>query len=1544
MLNSPFALFYYSESSASDTANGAGIPVSSQQTGIWLHSQLGGEQDLYNLVYSRHFEHTLDDEAARGAVEEIVGRHTALRVRFRVVEGALKQELSADVVVPWTRLELGELDQGQRQERLTECLARARAHPFDLAEGPLLRVDHLVMGEGRSVLVLSVHHICFDGQSMAVFEREFDALYEAFAAKRPCDMPPLTMSYFDYCRAQRSQAAGQAFQGQLEYWRNQLEGLPAVHGLPVAAARREGRGHRGGVHSAVLDCDQFRRLKALSASLNVSLFSVVHALFATLIARHANSTDVVIGVPFAKRASADGSGAALEGLVGLFADPVVLRVDCHESLSFVDLVAAVREVSIAALVNGDVPFAALVSELHKERASHVPPLFQIMLNMIDGSTYGSGGGGSGFVEVASDQAKYDLTLYVAETDDDRLGFHFNYNADLFEAAWIGTLQRHLFQLAESAFAEPGQNIYALPMLGADEQAELFAFGQGDAAELERFQSLVARFEAQVLRTPDRVAAVDEHESVTFAELAERVRRIAKAIRAACPQARGGDEFLVALHAPRGVSTVAAMLGVLMAGGAFVCLDVDASLSRNRTILDDAGPALLVCADPAAWEDVQSDRMVLLDLAQALAFELDDAAVTDDATHADRLMYVVYTSGSTGRPKGVMVEHRQFAGFLAGFARQCGALGVEAPETWLINHAFTFDPALIGLALLCAGTQVVILSTAQMMEPAEIRRLIELHRVRIFKTTPPLAVALIEGMPEGSHAPHLIVGGDDTSAHALVRLTEYCARFGRKVLNAYGPTETTVNCAFDVLDGQVTIGRPMLGCAAYVLGEGRSLLPRGSVGELYVGGECVARGYLGAEAMTRASFVDSPFPQQAGGRLYRTGDFVRWLEDGRLQFVGRRDSQVKVRGYRVEAGEVEQAILATGLIADVRVMFNAQTQQLLAYLIPQTDAAGDGAEALIERVRRALQDCLPVYMHPARYASLRAWPTTRHGKLDRQALSELTVHAADDDSDDSRAPIGELKLKLAEVWSSLLGVPAHSIGADSCFFKLGGHSLIAIQLSSRLYELFGCMLQVRDILDHSRFDDLAERIRSPLRRSGMAPIAPTPSTAVDAKDSNGIARFPASYSQNKFWLIDNLSESGTRFNIVMRIGLSRDCGADVVQRALDAVVARHEALRTSFEHVDGLWQLIRARGYCPLRTVDLGDGDARERARQLDAVLDAEYALVRDLRNGPLISATLITLPDSSELLVNLHHIVSDAWSNEQLAQEVRAACQALLQGHPIELPPLPIQYRDYSAWQHQSLQDRLPMLEAYWTRRLDDLPLVHGLPLDRPRPAHPSSAGAYHSQHIAPALYKPLSLLFLNHKATLFVGLQALFSVFLARWSGQRDIVLGTATANREHPDTRHLIGALVDTGVLRNQVRDEVSFLEHLLAVRERTLDDQAHFDMPFEVLVRTLNPPRDSSYSPLFQLVLNLVYSDNDIAGFEWKLDGKASPTISVNYDLTMYAKPSDRGLHLTWCYATDLFEAGTIERMAASFETLLAAVVTDPTRRLDALPLVDGDEREA
>ncbi|MDR6674927.1 non-ribosomal peptide synthetase [Xanthomonas sp. 1678] len=1496
-----------------------GIPVTAQQAGVWLHCQIASEQGLYNLVYVRDFGCHIDDVAGRRAVQDIVARHSALRVRFNVVDGKVVQLPVADPEVPWSFREGTADGEAGTQAGLDACIDECLVHVFDLAHGPLLRMIHLRSGD-RSVLVFTVHHICFDALSLGIFEREFDALLGFHSSGGFPPLPEAPASYLDFCRAQHLQHGTQAYAGQLEYWQRKLSGLSASHGLPLRQARPEERSYRGQTFICTMEQAHSAQLRTLSAQLNVTLFTLLHALFAIVLARHANNSDVVIGVPFAKRIAADGSGVGLDNVIGLFADPVVLRLECRAGLSFRQLVAEAQRTSIEALANSDVPFSHLAKAQQQGRSGAAPPLFQIMLNMVDEDEAAE----TGFQLVATPLAKYDLNLHASGLRDGRIEFHFNYSADLFTSEWIERLHRHLVQLAISAVSDPDAEIHALTMLEAPERERLLAYSRAGGDSTEPFRPLVDRFEAHAVRQPQAIAMVDAHGEISFGDLAVRVAALAGAIRGAvAAAAAAGLEPIVAVHVTRGMRTLLAMLASLRAGAAFLCLDDRAPAAHNRRLLEAVMPAVLVADDVGRVRSTFGARFAIVDV-DGPWDAVDPAAV--GTSGPQDLMYVAMTSGSTGQPKGVMVEHRQFAGFMAGFAQQCATLGAALPSTWLVSHAFTFDPSLIGLGLLCEGSKVVVLSREQMTDPPAVAELVRAHAAPVFKTSPAFAAALVPHLLDTHHAPHLIVGGDDTSASTLALLQRYRARTGRRVVNAYGPTETTVNCTYAELDDVVTIGGPMQGCRVHVLGEGRELLPLGSIGELHVGGDCVARGYFGRADLTATAFVEDPF--QARGRLYRTGDLVRWRDDGRLQFVGRRDAQVKVRGFRVEPGEVEHAILATGAVVDARVVLNPQTQQLVAFLIAHS---GDATIAdTLERVRQAVAGQLPEYMQPSRYASVAAWPLTGNGKLDRVAL---LANGTFIDAQEGGELTDAVEEQLAQIWSSLLGVEEGSVRSHSCFFMLGGHSLIAIQLSGRIHERFGCVLPVRDVFEHSRLAAMASRIRAAMKRGDLSAIPVL---------ADGAVRVPASYSQNKFWLVDNVTGQGDRFNLLVSIALPAGSADADVRAALELIVQRHAALRTTFEYQDGLWQVVHGQCDIAMLTSDLRDVADPQRGGVLARLIQAEAGRFRDLGRGPLLDAQLIKLAERDWVLLNVHHIATDAWSNEVLSTELRQAYAAIAAGRTPQLPPLPVQYRDYAAWQRTRVGERLPVLEAYWRGRLDGAPATHSLPLDHVRPSIPSGQGAVHVHRIEASVQQRFSALLLEHRATLFVGFQAVFSAFLARWGGERDVVIGTATANRDHPDTRYMVGAFVDTVVLRNEVATASSFVEHLRNVRDDHLRDQSHFDMPFEELVRSLNPVR-GSHSPFFQVVLNLVYSGHDGLA-QLANDATSSepgPPASVNYDLTLYARPTPEGVELEWWYATDLFTPATIARMADSFQTLLQAAVADPAAPVQALPMVGEAE---
>ncbi|UAA37426.1 amino acid adenylation domain-containing protein [Paraneptunicella aestuarii] len=1500
------------------------LEASFQQTSVWLHERVAQEHTLYNLVFVRDADESFNFDAAEKAINEIVSRHITLRTHFVFQHGELLQRIADDIPVQPIVVKAG--SDSDVKQKLAVTISHECDYCFDTASEHPIRVL-FVQGETSGALIFNIHHIAFDGWSLSVLEKEFKQAYSKYAGDVDAvnALPPLELNYIDYSKWQKSFVESGQYLEQLQFWKKQLANLPQCHGLPLDFPRPDKTDFSGQNLTFQLDIQTSLRLETLASSLNASLFVVVHALFSTLIARHSNQQDIVIGVPFANRPD-----SRLEKLIGLFADSIVMRVNCHNDLNFSELVEQVKQVSLNAQNNGNIPFVHLANELDFERTENIPPLFQIMMNMDEVEFNKTNVSEFKYFEPPS--SKVDLTLNI-RTSVDGLKFEINYNTSLFKEETIKGYQHHLVNLIRSAIVDPGCNIYDLAMLSSQEESELLQLARGPLSETVHQENWVELFEQQAARSPHAIAIVDESGEFTYEQINEQVQRVAVAVQSLSMQhkaAQGveGISHLVALQSPRDHNMLVMMLGVLKAGCAFLSLDPNNPLSRAHYIIQDAKPLCLLSADEDYWQGEMPAEVPVLNMKSIM--EQEQGEYQYCSRQPNDLMYVIYTSGSTGNPKGVMVEDAQFSNFMAGFDKQFKDLGIASLSNWLVTQSFSFDASLKGLGLLCQGIKLVVASEDQMTTPEQIWQLVEEHRIEVVNSTPSMISTLIDFHSEEQYAPHFIASGEDISYSVFGKIKDYCQRFERAALNVYGPTETTINAAYGVLEDGVDIGRPMQGVTAYVLGENLSLLPKGTIGELCIGGRGVARGYLNRAEQTQAVFVDCPYSQNE--RLYRTGDFVKLTENGKLQFAGRRDEQIKIRGYRVELEEVERVIVALPEVSEVKVLFKQDTQQLIAFVsLPSTIESmdADAVRAFQEQLRVQAKDNLPTYMQPSRFQFVDEWPTTGHGKLDTKALlaTEAEIVIA---SDGAGLPVTEMEKQLADIWSRLLDVPLSQIHLHDSFFDLGGHSLSAMSLVAEIQIQFDATLIVSDILGNAVFADLIRLIEQHQGRHSLASIP-------RQEDSS---RYLASYTQNNFWFVENLSETGKHFNVVSSIKLDKNYDVEKLKQALQLMTQRHEILRTNFEYDEMLWQRVHQEWQVPFKELDLSHCNEHDKQRAFSECLDNEYGLKRDLTNDPLMSATLVRMSDCAVLLLNLHHIITDGWSNQVLAQEFSLCLNALEHDKQADLPALPIQYRDYAIWQREEIKRTLADNIVYWGQRLKGLPEVHKLPLDYNRPSLPSSVGAYHYQHIEHDVFNRLSRLFLDNKSTMFVGLQTLFATFIARMSGETDVVLGTANANRNHPDTHHLVGAFVDTLVLRNQLNMEQDFVAQLAQTRDENLKDRAHFDMPFESLVRSLNPERNSSYSPLFQLVLNLVYSDDDIQEVA-DLERGESQYVNVNYDLTLYAKPTNKGLELTWCYATDLFKAGSIETMAYSFAAMLEAVVKNPNSPLGELPLVNTQD---
>ncbi|MBA2322467.1 MAG: amino acid adenylation domain-containing protein, partial [Pseudonocardiales bacterium] len=1041
------------------------------------------------------------------------------------------------------------------------------------------------------------------------------------------------------------------------------------------------------------------------------------------------------------------------------------------------------------------------------------------------------------------------------------------------------------------------------------------------------------FEAAVARAPNLPAVVAEGRAVSYGELDARANRLAWLLLA-----RGvGPEHVVALVLPRSVEMVVAQLAVTKAGGAFLPVDPAYPAERIRFMVADSGArVVLTCGDVmasgTAIADLVDQTVPLVADEPAVLAELgamSDRAPTDADRPTPLLLahpaYVIYTSGSTGRPKGVVVTHTGLASFSAAEVEQ---YSVAVGDRVLQFSSPSFDASVLELCMsLLVGATLVVPPPGPLLGEQLARVLAEygvthaLIPPAALATVPPAAAAQLTSFRT------LIVGGDVCPPELVARWAP-----GRRMINSYGPTESTVVATWSeplsTTDG-APIGRPIANTRVYVLDRALQPVPVGVVGELYIAGVGLARGYLRRPGLTAARFVANPIVGR-GARLYRTGDLVRWGTDGQLRFVGRVDEQVKIRGFRIEPGEIE-TVLQTDPDVERAVVVARQDQPGLPRLVAYLVAAPDRTPA-VERLRARLAQTLPAYMVPAAFVLLDELPLSAHGKLDRRALPAPPTDR--DASADWVAPRTETERILAQIWVEVLGVD--SPGVEDDFFALGGDSILAFRVLSRIRATLGADLPVRALFDTSTVARLAELVTA---AGQMCPAVPISRVSRERA-------LPLSPAQQRLWFLDDVSEGGTEYNTGVGLRLSGVLDSDALRTALAGLVVRHESLRTTFDTVDGHGVArIAPRGEIPLEVVDLsGSTAAADRDDAVEQVLAQLLSRPFDLRRGPLTRALLVRLAEDDQVLVlSQHHIITDGASVGLLVDELAERYAATVRATAVQFPELAIQYADIAGWQREQLSG--PTLQPhldYWRRQLAGLQVLE-LPTDRPRPALRTTTGAVHRQDLPAELVRGLTRVGQAQGATLFMTLTAAVQLLLSRYANQRDVAIGTVTSGRHRAELENLVGFFVNTVVLRSTVDGTRTFEEFLADVRETVLDAFAHDEVPFDRLVEDLRPERDASRTPLAQalIVLQSEMVHPREAGGLWITEHDL-PRPSARFDLVVEFLPRDDLLNLAIEYNTDLFDPGTVERMAGHLQLLLTAIAADPGRSLADLPMLTEAER--
>jgi len=1510
-------------------------PLSDNQQGIWFLCQFAPESSIYNVSFAGHIRSELDIPAFRRSFQALVDRHPSLRTTIAVQSGKPVQQVHEHASVHFDEIDTSSWREDAVQARLVEETRR----PFDLERGPVMRVSLFSRSTQEHILLLVIHHIVVDFWSLAVMLNELGALYSAEIAGRPAALPLLDLQYTDFVRWQTEMLAGPVGERLWDYWKKQFSGPLPVLNLATDRPRPPIQMYRGSKYDFTLSEDLARQLRALAKAEGATLYMVLLAAFELALHYHSGQDDILVASPMVGR-----SRAEFEGLVGFFANPVVMRANLSGNPTFRALLARVRETVVAALEHQDYPTLRLVQRLRPPRDLSRSPLCQTMF-VLDkphrvaeeavralargetGLLMNLGGLVMESIPLERRAATLDLVMLIIETTGS-LSASIRFNTDLFDAATIARMAGHFHALLESIVRDPGTATGDLEILTDAERRQLLVEFNDTRASFPVDKCLHQLFEEQVRRTPNNLAVEFAGRQLTYSQLNASANQLAYRLRALGV----GPEVPVALCMQRCPEMVVAILGILKAGGAYVPLDPAHPKERLSFVIEDARAAVVLTQGHMV-ESLPKHGVHVLCLdsdwgAVAGRSEANPAMVTT----AENLAYILYTSGSTGQPKGVMVEHRGLCNAINWITR---TLALSAEDRCLLKTPITFDAAGRELfpTLLTGGTLVVAEADGH-RDSRYLAATVRGERISIFHCVPSLLQLLVEEPAFGDSLAlrAVMCGGEALPIHVVTR---FQSRSKAKLYNVYGPTETIIDSTYWLCDGtdgrsSCPIGRPIPNARIYILDDALRPLPIGIAGQMHIGGVGLARGYLNRPELTAEKFIPDPFSAEPGARLYKTGDLARYLPDGNIEFLGRGDHQVKIRGFRIELGEVEAALGHHPAVRKAAVLAREDApgeKRLVAYVV---------ADSTAEALRRFLKDKLPDHMVPAVFVLLDTLPMLSNGKIDRRALPA---------PDRTRPELGEAFVAprtsteelLAEIWAQVLDI--ERVGIHDNFFDLGGHSLLATQLVSRMREVFQLEFPLRRLFEAPTVAGLAEGIEA-ARQAGQNLLAP-PILQVPRNGDLAL-----SFAQQRLWFLDQMEPGLPAYNLPAAVRLKGPLNVAALEQSLNEIVRRHESLRTTFGVIDGRpIQVIAPTLTIALPVVDLRQLPASEQETEVRRLVTAEAQRPFDLSRGPLIRGAVLRLGEQEHVgLLTMHHIVSDGWSAGVLIREMATLYLASCAGGSPSLPDLPIQYADFAHWQREWLQgEALESQIAYWKDKLAGAPPVIDLPADRPRPAVQTFRGAHRSLVLSKHLQEGFRALGRQEGTTQFMTFLAAFNVLLHRYTGEDDLVVGTPVANRNRLETEGLIGFFVNALVLRTDLSGDPSFRELLRRVRETCLGAYAHQDLPFDRLVEELHLKRDLSRNPLFQVMFvlhNASLRTTELAGLT--LSPVEGESETAHFDLTLQIADTDQGLTAVLVYNTDLYAPATIARMLEHFRILLEAMVADPEQRLSNLPILSEAER--
>ncbi len=1457
--------------------------LSSVQKRMYAINQIEEDSVNYNMPWMMRIEGEPDKAKLNEAFNKLIDRHEALRTSFEIINGEPVQIVHRKTSFEMGYIETNQKDKGQVEVEFIKA--------FDLSKAPLFRVTLAKINDKEYILMMDIHHIISDGISLGILTKEFMEIYDGK------ELVELRIQYKDFAAWQNKLFKSEEIRKQGEYWQKAFEGEVPVLNLPTDYQRPSIQSFEGDSIIFEISEELTDKLRQVTKETGSTMYMVLLSACNILLSKYSGQEDIIIGSPSVGRSHAD-----LQNIMGMFVNTLVMRNYPKSKKTFKEFLREVKVNSLQAFENQDYQFEELIDKLNIKRDVSRNPLFDVMFSLenigieglkIEGlevNTY----------EIDAEIAKFDITIAAKESSKAIL-ISLNYCTKLFNKQTIEAMSKHLINILDSLANNINQRLSEVEILSDEEKHQLLVEYNNTKAEYPKDKTIQQLFEQQAAKTPDNIAVVYKNESITYRELNEKSNQLARMLR------EKGIEpnTIVGIMVERSVEMIVGIMGILKAGAAYLPIDSEYPEDRIRYILSDSGTRLLLQKGRVNNYNIEA---IALD-EDFTNYSTENLKVISDYSN---LAYIIYTSGSTGKPKGTMIKQRGLVNYIT-WANKVYVKNESLD--FPLYSSFSFDLTVTSIFTpLISGNKIVIYKY-QEDEPI-IRQIFKENKVGIVKLTP-AHLSMIKDMDNSqSSIKRLIVGGEDLKTELAKEVYESFNK-NVEIYNEYGPTETVVGCMLYRYDYymdkniSVSIGKPADNVQIYILDKVKQVLPIGIVGEIYIGGDGVSKGYINRAELTSERFIANPFVP--GEQMYRTGDLARWLPDGNIEFLGRIDNQVKIRGYRIELGEVEARLLSYEGIEEAIVIAGDDkdgSSYLCAYI-------SGTREFTISELRTYLNEELPEYMIPSYFIQLDKLPLTANGKVDKKALPEPDGSIST--GAEYVAPESETEEKLASIWSEVLGV--ERIGINDNFFELGGHSLKAINIIAKIHKELSASVPLKEMFETPTIKGLAQYVKN-TKQSVYSKIEP-----IEEK-----AYYELSSVQKRMYAINQLEEDSVNYNMPWMMRIEGEPDKAKLNEAFNKLIERHETLRTSFEVVDGEpVQIVHKEVNFEIEYTEI--------TKKENGEIDADFVKAFDLSKAPLFKVTLAKINDLEYLLmIDMHHIISDGLSMSVFTKEFIEIYNGK------ELTELKIQYKDFAAWQNKLLKsEEIKKQEQYWLKAFEGEVPVLNLSTDYQRPSIQSFEGDSIYFEISEELTDKLKQITKETGSTMYMVLLSACNVLLSKYSGQEDIVIGSPAAGRPHADLQNIMGMFVNTLAMRNYPESNKTFKEFLREVKVNSLQAFENQDYQFEELIDKLSIKRDISRNPLFDVMFSLANIDTE----ELRIEGLKLNTYEIDvriakFDMMISAIESNKTIGISLNYCTKLFNKQTIENMSRHFTNILNNMADNVNQKLSEINMLSEEEK--